>query len=101
MPRALRSVDQLAIDEQAIEDDNILTALESWQNAKEESKAAAGITKQAKEKALALLSEVPIDVGMAVRVGRFRITREEVKARSVSFETGASERIKIALITED
>lgn len=97
MPR-LKSVDQIALDEEVIENDAILTALESWLNAKEESKAAAKVTRQEREKVDKLLEEVPIDVGMAVRVGRFRISREVVQGRSVSFDTSDSERIRIALI---
>lgn len=97
MPR-LKSVDQIALDEEVIENDAILTALESWLNAKEESKAASAVTRKEREKVDKLLEEVPIDVGMAVRVGRFRISREVVQGRSVSFDTSDSERIRIALI---
>lgn len=101
MPRALRSVDQLAIDEQAIEDDAILTALESWQNAKVEAAAAAGIVKREKEAAMKLLEDINIDLGMAVRVGPFRISREVVAAKSVSFETAEGETLRVRMVAEE
>lgn len=98
MARSLKSVEQLGLDEQVIENDEILTALESYQNAKEESSAAAAIARKAREAARRLLDDLPLDVGMSARIGRFRITREEVKGRSVSFDTQDSERIRIALV---
>jgi hypothetical protein len=101
MPAALRSVSQLALDEQVIEDDKILTALESYQNAKAEASAAAGIARREKEAAVKLLDDLNIDVGMAVRIGAFRVAREARPARHAEFDVPESEVIRISFIAED
>lgn len=100
MPR-LRSVDQLAIDERAIEDDTILTALESWQNASEEAKATRAVAKQEKKAAIALLEKLDVQPGSVIRVGRFRITRTVTEAKEVSFTQGAKDSIEIQMIAFD
>ena len=96
-----KTVDQIALDERAIEDDRILTALESWTNAKAEASAASKVARDEKAKAIAMLDELPLEPGEALRCGRFRITRVQRPARTVSFDTAASETLSIKLIPED
>ena len=69
----LRPVDQIGMDEQTIEADS---------------------------KAKAAIERLELPEGGVARVGRFRITRTAVPARSVSFETEASSRISIGLVEE-
>lgn len=98
IPTIPRQDDQLALDEQVIEDHDIEAALEARQSAKDERSAAQAAFKVAHNKASAELTKLELPVGGAARVGRFRITRTEVAARSVAFETEASDRVQIALI---
>lgn len=101
MPSTPSSAAQLALDEQAIEDDEILTALESYQNARDEAKAASAVAKEEKVAALTLLDKLEVPEDGAIRIGRFRITRKTTPARTVEFTTEAKERIGIALVVED
>jgi hypothetical protein len=68
------------------------------QAAKEATSEARAAYKAANEAASGEIAKLELPVGSAVRCGRFRITRRAVEARSVSFETGASDRVTIALV---
>lgn len=101
MPRALRAVDQIAMDEQVIQDDALLTELESWENARAEASAAREVSKKAKERAIAALEQHPVELGQSIRVGRFRVTRRFVKGGERSFTAADRETVELALVTED
>ena len=102
MGAPLRSVPEVqaqqAFDEVAIEDAELKRALESRQAAKEATSEARAAYKAANEAAAGEIAKLELPVGGAVRCGRFRITRRAVEARNVSFETGASDRVTIALV---
>jgi hypothetical protein len=91
-------VAQQAFDEVTIEDEDLKTALEARQAAKQEASEARAAYKFAGDRANGEIAKLELPVGGAVRCGRFRITRRAVEARSVSFETGASDRVTIALV---
>jgi hypothetical protein len=99
---ALRSVPEVqaqqAFDEVTIEDADLKAALEARQSAKEKVTAARAEYRFAGDAASGEIAKLELPVGGAVRCGRFRITRRPVEARSVQFETGASDRVTIALV---
>lgn len=100
MPR-LRDVAQLAFDEQVIEDADVEAALEEREKRKESLSAVRAVYDEAHEKATAEIGKLELPVGGAARVGRFRITRQALKARAVTFETKESSRLRIALIEDE
>ena len=96
----LRAVDQTGMDEQAIEDATVLKALEERHELRIEASEARKAFKEADAKAKGAIERLELPEGGAARVGRFRITRTAVRARSVSFETEASSRISIGLVED-
>jgi hypothetical protein len=96
MPR-MRSVDQLAIDEQKVADDRLLTALESWHNARTEASAAGKVSREAKAAAKALLTELEIPFDVPIRVGQFRLTRFIVAGGERTFTASDREDVKYSL----
>lgn len=99
MPTSVRN--QLAFDEQAIDDAKLENALELRQKRKDSLNAVKLQFDEAHEAAAAEIAKLELPEGGAARVGRFRITRQTVAPRSVSFESKASSRVRIALVDED
>lgn len=99
MPR-LKTVDQLGMDERAIDNDDLLTALESYHNAREESRGAGRITKEAKAKVKALLDVNGVGVGDVIRIGRFRIERKFVPGGERTVNYSDSETIELGLVED-
>lgn len=96
-----RTVSQLALDEQAIENDEVLTALESWQNAKDEAAATSQVAKEQKALLTALLDKLEVPLDGAIRIGRFPITRKLVPGHTVeSFTTQDKEKIEATLVLD-
>ena len=100
-PAGAGEVDQLALDEQVIDDDVLEAALEERQKRKDSLGAVRKIYEEAHEKAVAAIATLELPEGGAARVGRFRIARTAVPARSVTFETKASSRVRISVADED
>jgi hypothetical protein len=98
---ALRAVPQLGFDEQVIEDADIEEALEERQRRKASLGAVRKEYDEAHESAVAAIARLELPEGGAARIGRFRVTRSAVAARSVAFETKATSRLRIVLIEED
>lgn len=98
IPTIPRATDQLALDEQTIEDPEVEQALVVRQEAKDDRAAAGAVFKAADETAKTAIERLELPTGGVVRVGRFRIERKEVAARNVAFETEASTRLQIALV---
>lgn len=98
---ALRSVDQMAFDEQVIEDAEIEAALEDREKKKHSLDAVKKIFDGAHEHAMLKISELELPEGGVARVGRYRITRTAVPAGHREFDTKASSRIRIGLVNED
>jgi hypothetical protein len=98
---ATRVKDQLAFDEKVLEIPELESALE------ERLATKAGLSEQQKaydeaNKAVEVeIEKLELPEGTAVRCGRFRITRSAVSARSVSFETKATSRVRITVLDED
>lgn len=100
MPQ-LRSVDQLGFDEQTIEDAELEAALEERDKRKRSLDAVRKVYDGAHQAALGEIEKLELPEGGAARVGRFRVTRTAVPARSIAFDTKASSRIRIGLVGED
>lgn len=97
----MRSEDQLGMDEELIENPDVEAALVERQARKD---ALASVRKdytKAHEKAVAALNAIELPEEGAVRVGRFRISKSLVSARSVSFETAESSRLRITLLGDE
>lgn len=92
-----RAKDQLGLDEQVIEDADIEAALEEREKRKSSLSAVNKLYQAADELAKAELTKLELPEGGAARVGRFRVTRSAIPARSVTFDTKASSRIRISL----
>jgi cation transport regulator ChaB len=99
MPTAVRN--QLAFDEQMVEDTALENALEDRQRRRDSLSAVRKAYDEANEEANARIAEQELPDGHAIRVGRFRITRSSVPARNVHFEAKAASRIRITLLGED
>ena len=97
----LQSVDQLAMDEQVIDDADVEAALEEREKKKASLQAVRKIYDGAHEAAVAEIAKLELPEGGAARVGRFRITRAAIPARSVTFDTKASSRLRISLLGEE
>lgn len=96
----LKSVPQTGFDEEVIDDPDVESALEE----REKHRASMAIVRKiydgAHELAVAEIAKLELPEGGAARVGRFRITRSAIPARSVTFDTKASSRVRIAVVTE-
>ncbi|HLA65046.1 MAG TPA: hypothetical protein VK600_00525 [Candidatus Saccharimonadales bacterium] len=101
MPRPVLVRNQLAFDEQLVEDTALENALEDRQRRRESLSAVQKVYDEANEVATAEIAKLELPEGGAVRVGRFRITRNPVAARHVTFDAKATSRVRIALIGED
>ena len=96
IPRA-----QMAFDEQLIEDTALESALEERLKRKDSLNAVRKVYDEADEAAQVEIAKLELPEGGAARVGRFRITRSSIPARSVTFETKPSSRVRIAVIGDD
>lgn len=94
---AFRRQPQLSMDETRIDDPKIAAALEARQDKRDELAALRKEYEEVDEKAKAEVAKLELPEGAAVRVGRFRIERKHVPARTVSFEAKATSRVLIAL----
>ena len=96
-----RTVAQLAFDEHVIEDADLEEALEERHKRRESLRAVRLFYKEADERAKGEIAKQELSEGVALRVGRFRITRTDIPPRSVSFDTQGSSRLTIALVDDD
>lgn len=91
---------QIALDEQIVESAELERVLED----REVAKGAAGEARKKfstlDELAKGKIADLDLDDGGAVRVGRFRVTKSAVAARSVSFEIDPSMRLSIKATDE-
>jgi hypothetical protein len=92
---------QLAFDEQLVEDTALERALEERQSRKDSLNAVRKEYAEAHEQATAEIAKQELPVGKVIRVGRFRITRQDRPSRSVSFETKPSNPVRISLVGDD
>lgn len=97
---AVRDEDQLALDEEVVENPDVEAALIERQDKKDAKGVATKEFKQAHEKAVAALAMLELPEEGAVRIGRFRINKSLVSARSVSFETAESTRMRITFLKD-
>lgn len=95
-----RPVQQLAMDEEAVDDKVVENALEARQRAKDALEEPRREYREAHAAAKDAIKRLELPDGRAVRVGRFRVTKTFVPARSVSFETGSRSDVRIGLADE-
>jgi hypothetical protein len=99
---AARLDPQLALDERAVNDPDLESALERRLRAQDDVAEARGVFKTADDEVRTGLDAIPdFGVDTALRIGRFRITKTHREGGLVSFERKASDRIAIGLIDED
>jgi hypothetical protein len=91
---------QTAIDEIEIDAPQLLKALETRQERKDEIKGLRKTFKEADGHVKTLIQEHDLQDGQAARIGRFRITKKAVPSRSVQFETDPTSRLTISLLPE-
>jgi hypothetical protein len=96
----LKSVEQLGFDEQVIDDAEVEAALEEREKRKSSLGAVRKIYDEAHQAATAQITKLELPEGGAARIGRFRVTRDAIPARSISFDTKASSRVRIAVVEE-
>lgn len=96
-----KTSDQLALDETTVEDNPLEAALEARLRAKDDLSEVNLVYKRAHEAAKAELARFELDEDTALRVGRFRITKTVIAAKTVTFETKASDRVSINVIGDD
>ena len=93
--------EQTRLDERVVESSELESVLEERAKAKEKEAMARTASKGFDERAKAMLEEHLGDADEAViRVGRFRITKSKVPARSVSFETPPASRVRISTVKD-
>ena len=85
---------QIRIGELIVENDELEQALEKRQDMKERAGAAGKAYREADVVARAELEKL-VDGDEPVRVGRFIVSKSDVAARSVSFETDPTSRLNI------
>ena len=95
-----RDTDQLAFDEKVVTDADLERLLEVRSVAKAQAALAAGDVRRADEAAKAVIEKLDIGIDAAIRIGRWRITKQMIAGHAVSFETEAKERITIGLVGE-
>lgn len=98
---AIRDQDQLALDETLIEDEALEALLEERLRRKVIADETRKSFEEKSEEAKVEIERLELPAGAAVRIGRFRLTRTETPARTVSFESAPSSRVSIKLIGED
>jgi len=97
----LRSEDQLGFDEELIENPDVEAALVERQARKDTLASVRKDFNAAHDKAVAALTSIELPDEGAVRVGRFRISKSIVSARTVSFETQESSHLRITLLGDE
>jgi len=86
---------QIGLEDKIVTNPDLEALLEDRQLRKAQAKEYRATDKKAKE-AINALNEVP-----PYRIGRFIISRETTKAKSVAFETSEGSRVSIKTIDED
>lgn len=93
-----RAQNQLALDEQVVEDTELEAALETRLDAQVAQGEARKAFKEANEAAKVHIAKLELPDEHAVRVGRFRISRSAVSARHVAFDVDPTSRVRITLL---
>lgn len=97
---ATKAEGQLGMDERIVEDPEVEAALERRQTAKDQASAVRARYEEANVAAAAAIDGLNLAEGEVVRIGRFRVSRNSVPARSVAFETEATTRVSIVAAEE-
>ena len=92
---------QLGFDETVVEDDELEEALEERQRLKVLTGEHQKSYREANEAANVEIAKQELPDGKVIRVGRFRVTRSAVSARSVAFDVKPTTRVRITVVGED
>jgi len=92
---------QLAFDEQLVEDTALERALEARESIRLQLSAVRAEYDKADEAAKALIGQLQLPTGSAIRVGRFRIAHQATQAHAVAFEAKAGSRVRISLWADE
>lgn len=93
---------QLALDETIVEDAELEAALEKRLRAADDVAEVRKVFEAADVEVKAGLERIGLlSTDQVVRIGRFRVSKVEIPARAVSFESKASERISIKLAEDE
>ena len=87
---------QLGMDERVVEDSELEAKLEAREGLAQARRTAVIRFKGADQQARDALEALDIEVGTPVRIGRFRVTKQPLGSRSVSFETDPTVRLRIS-----
>lgn len=98
---AMRSDDQLGLDEELVENPDVEAALVERQARKDALKAVRKDFNKAHEKAVAALASIELPEDGAVRVGRFRITKRQVEGGHREFDTQDREQLSISFLGDE
>jgi len=99
--QSVKSQDQLGMDEKVVDHPELEELLEKRLAKKVLLDVARKAYDVAAEEASVEIVELRMADDTAVRVGRFRITKRAIPARSVAFDAKASSRIQITLLGDD
>lgn len=91
------AVDQIGMDERVVEDAELAGLLEARLRAQDDKREVAVVYKAADVAAKEAIAKLDIEVGSAVRVGRFRVTKRATEPRHVEFDAAAGSRLTIEL----
>jgi len=92
---ATRVKSQIRFDDTILENPELEGLLEERQALKQSAKDYRGADKKAKDKIQTIETPLPY------RVGRFIISRRDIPAKSVSFDTEAGTRVNIKAVDEE
>lgn len=95
--RAINGSGQTGMDETPVEDKELIGLLEKRMRLYDDKAEISKTFKEADKEAKAAIDKLDIADGQAIRVGRFRIARQAVPPRSVSFDTEATSRLTIEI----
>lgn len=91
---------QTRLDERIVDSTELESLLEERATAKERAAMANSTAKGLDERAKTMVEEYLEGDEGVIRVGRFRITKSAIPARSVSFETSPATRVRISAVED-
>lgn len=101
MPEDATPNEQTALDEVVVEDADLEKLLNDRLLAHGAKGEATKKFKTLHDAAMGRIQSIGLEDGQAARVGRFRVSKTAVAARSVSFDTAPTSRLTIGTVSEE
>lgn len=98
---AIAAQPQTSLYEEVVENSLIEAALERRQEKKAKQATASKAYREADEAAKGHLAALDLEEGTSIRIGRFVVSKRDIAARQVAFETAPSSRLAIRLLSDD